>query len=290
MRTFEQYNPIAVSVYFLATAGIAMFSMNPVILCLSLIGSILLYLIRNGARNGKSHLYTLWLFIIMTVINPLVNHNGVTVLFVINNNPVTLEALIYGIAASVMIVAVMYWFRSYSQIMTSDKLLYIFGSLSPKIALILSMTLRYVPLFGSQVKKVGQSQKALGLYKEDNIMDRFRGGVRIFSVMVTWALENGIITADSMTARGYGTGKRSRFSIFTFDRHDFLLTIFSIMLAVFTVYGLRKAEFTYYPAVSFDGFSFFSILGYISYGILILLPAFIEVKEALKWKYLKSKI
>ena len=103
-----------------------------------------------------------------------------------------------------MIVSVLYWFRTLTHIMTSDKLLYLFGSVSPKLALILSMTLRYIPLFRSQIRKTQQAQKALGLYKEDSIPDNIRGGIRIFSVMVSWALENGVITADSMTARGYG--------------------------------------------------------------------------------------
>ena len=31
--------------------------------------------------------------------NPFVNHNGATVLFIMNDNPITLEALIYGIFA-----------------------------------------------------------------------------------------------------------------------------------------------------------------------------------------------
>ncbi len=290
MRSFADYNPIAVAVYFLVTAGIAMFSMNPIILLLSLFGALTLYFLRNGTENMRSHLFTLGLFLIMALINPFVSHNGVTVLFVMNDNPVTLEALIYGVCAATMIVSVLYWFRTFSQIMTSDKLLYIFGALSPKLALILSMALRYVPLFGSQYKKVKQTQKVLGLYKEDNIVDSFRGGLRIFSVMITWALENGIITADSMTARGYGIGKRSRFSLFSFKRQDVCLFALSICLFILTLLGIGSQEFIYYPAIVMPEITQRGFMGYLAYGVLVLLPAVIEVKEALKWKFLKSKI
>lgn len=290
MRSFADYNPIAVAVYFFMAAGIAMFSMNPIILALSLIGALLLYFLRNGTKNRRTHLFTLGLFLIMALINPLVSHNGVTVLFVMNDNPVTLEALIYGIVASVMIVSVLYWFRTFSQIMTSDKLLYVFGALSPKLALILSMALRYVPLFGSQYKKVKQTQKALGLYKEDNIVDSFRGGLRVFSVMITWALENGIVTADSMTARGYGVGRRSRFSIFKFRKEDVLLLALSILLCGLTLFGTHGVDFVYYPAIIIPEITQRGFIGYLAYGILVILPAIIEAKEALKWKYLKSKI
>jgi len=206
MRTFADSNPIAVTVYFLTVSAIAMFCANPVISAISLFGAVILYIMNNGRKGLSTHIFSAVLFAAMSLVNPLVSHNGATVLFVMNNNPVTLEALVYGISAAVTVIAVLYWFRSFSQIMTSDKLLYLFGTLSPKLALTLSMALRYVPLFGAQIKKIHASQKALGLYKDDNIVDSFRGGMGIFSIMLTWALENGVVTADSMTARGYGAG------------------------------------------------------------------------------------
>lgn len=292
MRAFEDFNPIAVFIYFACTTGITMFCMNPVVLALSLFGAVLLYIIRNGARHWKTHIASLGIFAVMALVNPLFSHNGVTVLFVMGNNPVTLEAFIYGVAASSMIISVVYWFRSFSQIMTSDKLLYLFGSVSPKFALLVSMALRYVPLFGKQAKKVNQAQSALGLYKEDNIIDRGKGSIRVFSVMTTWALENGIITADSMAARGYGTGKRTHFSIFRLRAADICLVVLSICLfAVVCVFvGMGAFDFNYYPALESISFAPEALAGYIAYGILILIPAFIELEEKVKWKYLESKI
>lgn len=287
---FEEYNPMAVTAYFFMAAGVTMFCMNPVILSLSLLGALLSYFVQNGLKNGKQHLFFLALFVGMAFINPLVSHNGVTVLFVLNQNPVTLEAFLYGIAAAAMILSVLYWFLSFSQIMTSEKLLYIFGAFSPKLALILSMSLRYVPLFTEQTKKVNRTQKALGLYKEDNVVDSFRGGLRVFSVMVTWALENGIITADSMAARGYGSGKRSRFSLFPFRKADAVFLGVSILLFALTLVGIHHTSFSYYPAFVMPEIKGAGLIGYIAYGILVVLPTIIEAKEALKWKYLKSKI
>ncbi len=290
MRTFADSNPIAAAVYFLVVSGIAMFSANPVISAISLVGAVVLFLMNNGRTSLSTHFFSAVLFAVMAIVNPLVSHNGATVLFVMNNNPVTLEALIYGVCAALTVVAVLYWFRSFSQIMTSDKLLYLFGALSPKHALTLSMALRYVPLFGTQIKKVHASQKALGLYKDDNIVDSFRGGMRIFSVMITWALENGIVTADSMTARGYGMGKRSSFSLFRFKSEDVFLICATLVFSVLSIYGTIGAEFEFYPYISVPEADLRSVVGYISYGTMNLLPIIIGVKEGLKWKYLKSKI
>ena len=290
MRRFADHNPVAVAAYYLCAAGVCMFCMDPVILILSAVGALVSLGVTGTLRQWRVHLYTLLLFAGMALINPFISHNGVTVLFVMNHNPVTLEALIYGAAAGGMIVTVMYWFRAFTAVMTSDKLLYIFGSLSPKLALMLSMALRYVPLFTQQVHKVQSSQKALGLYKEDNLVDRMRGGVRVFSVMVTWTLENGIITADSMTARGYGTGKRSRFSIFRWTREDVLLLLATLLLTAGALWGVADRNVVYYPAFTAPAATSRAMAGFIAYGLLTWLPAIITGKEAIKWHCLRSRI
>lgn len=290
MRGFADCNPIAVTVYFLAVAGIAMFIADPLLYAISLVGAVLLFLLRNGCRDGKSHLFSLGLFAIMALINPLVSHRGATVLFVMNDNPVTLEALIYGICAAAMFLAVLYWFRSYSQIMTSDKLLYLFGALSPGLALTLSMGLRYVPLLRDHARRVQQTQTALGLYREDNLIDSIRGRLRVFSATATWALENGITTADSMTARGYGAGRRSRFSPFRFRRGDATLIAVILLLLALILWGLRGMSFTFYPTITLPPVTAAGGIGYAAYGLLALLPSLVEGKEALKWHFLRSNI
>ena len=290
MRRFADHNPVAVAAYYLAAAGVCMFTLEPAVLVISLVGALISLGVVGELTRWKMHLYTMALFAAMVLVNPLVSHNGVTVLLVINHNPVTLEALLYGVAAGGMIVSVMYWFRAFTAVMTSDKLLYIFGGLSPKLALMLSMALRYVPLFAKQVRTVSQSQKALGLYKEDNIVDRMRGGMRVFSVIVTWTLENGIITADSMTARGYGIGKRSRFTIYRWTKQDAALLLCTLLLAGFALWGIAGRTFTYYPRITSAPLTARTIAGFIAYGLLTLLPAIITGKEALKWRILRSRI
>lgn len=290
MRSFADINPIALFVYFFCTVLVAMFSMNPVVLGLSLLGSILLYAIRNGHKNFKIHLYSLILFALLALANPLVSHNGATVLFVVNNSPITLEAFVYGIFSALMIISVLYWFYSFSQIMTSDKLLYVFGAFSPKSALIISMSLRYVPLFSERIKKINSAQKALGLYKDDNIIDSIKSKLRVFSIMITWALENGITTADSMTARGYGVSRRTNFSHHRMNTADALFIALCTALLCATLFGISDIDFVYYPAISPLKLSPRGALGCASYGILAFLPVIIEIKENLKWKYLRSKI
>lgn len=292
MKNISSYNPISVFIYFILTSFVAMFTMEPVVAMLSLLGAVLLFLIRNGFSDKKIHLYYALLFFVTAFINPLFNHNGTTVLFVMNDNPITKEALIYGLVAATVLVSVLYWFRSFSIIMTSDKLIYIFGLISPKIALIISGALRFVPLFRVQMKKTRNAQKALGLFKDGNIVDKIRGEIRVLSVMLTWALENGIVTADSMAARGYGERKRTAFSYFNFGFSDLIFTFASLILFIFTAFGLgsKAVYFEFYPSLFHNGFTVKTAVIYFSYALLVFLPSALEIQEGLKWKYLRSKI
>ena len=292
MRGFTELNPAVIAVYYICAVGIAMFCMHPVIITLSLLGSIMLFIALDKRNSVKLHLSFLLLFAVLALINPIWYHNGVTVLFVVNDSPITLEALIYGVCAAAMMISVLYRFRTFTMIMTADKLMYVFGKLSPKASLILSMALRYVPLMRRQTGKIRSTQKALGIYRGDNIADTLKGEVRIFSVMATWALENGIITADSMDARGYGSHRRTSFSLFRFTLPDGVFLVLCIVLSTVNISALALGgiDFTFYPAMSGISLSPLACAAYASYGLLSFMPAALEWKEAVRWKYLISKI
>ena len=290
MKSFSEYNPIAIFVFYVCVLIPAMFSQNPVLISISLVSGILYYCIKNGRKSYKGA-WMLLLPIIGLIANPLFSHNGASILFFLNNNPVTLESALFGLSSGAAIAATLFWLASFTKIMTSDKLLYIFGSVSPKLALILSMTLRYIPLFQKQIEKTNNAQKAMGLYKDDTAIDKIRGGLRVVSVMVTWALENGVITADSMTARGYGAGKRSRFAIFSWRKADFILLAISLILGLLSCVPmfLGQLSYTWYPLI-WGPSSAFKYVSYICFAVLSLIPDYLQIKEEAKWKSLTSAI
>lgn len=291
MHSVDSYNPIVITVYFFAVIFVSMFCMNPILLIISLMCAVIYSVIRIK-DSYKKHLYCLLLFIIVSVINPLVSHNGKIVLFVLNDSPITLEALAYGVTMAMAIIGVIYWFSLFTNIMTSDKLLYLLGSLSPKLSLIISMGIRYVNLFAQQMKKIKESQTALGLYKGENVVDRVKGNIRVFSILITWALENGITTADSMAARGYGVGKRSHFTVFAFKKKDGIMLGLVLLLLGVTIMSvvLGGSNYTFYPEITIAIPGIIGSCGYAAYFILSMLFIIIEVEESLKWKYLQSKI
>ena len=292
MKSFSEYNPIVIAVWFFSVIGIAMFCNYPLLMLISLLGAVAFFIVRNGFTHGREHLFFWVLFLILALANPLVSHNGKTVLFVMNHNPVTLEALLYGVNSAAMIIGVLYWFRSFTQIMTSEKLLYITGALSPKLSLVLSMALRFVPLFSRQSAKINNAQIAMGLYKDDNIIDDIKGRSRVFSILITWALENGIITADSVEARGFGICRRTHLGRFRFCFNEILLLVITLLMFAVTAAAAAADSlvFVFYPSITAEKLDLFGVIGLITYGLLVLLPIIIETEVSLRWKYLRSGI
>ena len=122
----------------------------------------------------------------------------------------------------------------------------------------------------------------------DKIIDNIKEGSRTFSITTTWALENSIYTADSMKARGFGTGRRTNYSNYKFQKRDYLLIGWLVILWLVVVFSLeREKVYTYYyPFIQVKN----NVVVYLIYGLLCLTPVLINVKEEIRWLILKSRI
>lgn len=293
MKGYESFHPAVLFTYYVLAVGFSMVSMHPVIIGTSVAGGFLLF----GAMNGvwetvKEMGFFLNLFFLMAVANPLFIHNGETILFFMNDNPITLEAMIYGAMSSLMLVGVLIWCKCYSAILTTDKFLYLFGKLIPKLGLILSMTFRFIPLFKLQIRKINQSQKTMGLYATSSIPDKVGGSLRVFDSLVSWSMENSIDTADAMKARGYGLPGRTCFTLFRFRRRDgILMGIMGILsVGILACFFLDAYEFYYYPYVAEIRTDALAVFGYVNVFLFMCIPGILELKEKVSWNYLTSKI
>ena len=221
--TFSSYHPAVNFLYFGLVLVFTMCWMHPVSLCISL-GSGLAYAVYlNGRRAVRFSLTCLLpMLLLAAAVNPAFNHEGATVLtYLPTGNPLTLESILYGLAAAGMLAAVVTWFSCYNAVMTSDKFVYLFGRVIPALSLVLSMTLRFVPKFKAQIAAVSEAQRCVGRdVSEGSVLQRTRRAVTILSIVVTWSLENAIETADSMKSRGYGLPGRTAFSIYRMDGRD----------------------------------------------------------------------
>ncbi len=293
MNAFSRLHPTVTILYFAAVVGTAMFATNPVIELISLAGgAAFCSLLTDKNEKKRDLIFYALLMILIVVTNPIFSHNGVTPLFYLGDNPVTLESMVYGVYIAVMVVSVMLWGKALTCVITSDKLVYLFGRVTPQLSLIFSMTLRFVPLLKEQAQKVSRAQKAMGLYSCEKKLDRLRSGARILSVLVGWSLENAVETGKAMKARGYGLKGHTNYSDFRFCKADFTFLMLSILLFATTLYGMISGslDFYYYPVITEFSVDIGSVLSFTAYAFLAFMPFILEIQEMIKWKYFRSKI
>lgn len=277
--TFSECNPIIQFLFFAVVILTTMFISHPVILLLSFFGAFSYNIFLLGIRKVLKFqfLCCIPMFLIVALINPAFNHYGVTILFYLHTGPVTMESLVYGLVLAVMLWVAVIWFSNVNQVMTTDRFVYLFGRFTPALSLVLSMVFRLVPRYRKRLQVIRNGQKCLGRdIHSKNIVYKMKSGIDELSILVSWALENGIDTADSMRARGYGVAKRTSYSIFRFRLQDKIVAAVGMLLYGISVYGFwRGNSFAQYnPQIMIQGvpLSWESALTYLAWFLFAMLP------------------
>ena len=291
---FSTYHPVVNFLFFAEVLGFSMFLLHPLCLVISLLCAAGYALCLNGKKAlGFCLKGILPMMVFTAILNPMFSHEGITILtWLPSGNPLTLESILYGLAAAGMLAAVVLWFSCFNSVITSDKFVYLFGRVIPALSLVLSMALRFVPRFKAQLRVVTRAQKCIGKDpSRGGLVHRVRCAGAILSVMVTWALENGIDTADSMKSRGYGLPGRTAFSIYRFDKRDRQALIVLLFLGVAVLAGaaLEGLTWRYFPSVKWST-SPLSLCVLAAYAALCAFPIILDRKEDRKWNALRSNI
>ena len=284
---FSALHPLVGFLYFALVLTFSMSFMHPVCLGISLLCALAYGLRLYGKKALRQCLWLLPMLLLAALVNPAFNHEGATILtYLPSGNPLTLESIAYGAAAATMLFAVLLWFSCLNAVMPSDKFVYLFGRTIPALSLVLSMTLRFVPKFAARAKVVAAAQRGAG----KGTGRRGKTALAVFSVLVTWSLENAVDTADSMKSRGYGLPGRTAFSIYRFDSRDRAALLWLAFCGIYIVSGWISGglRFRYYPTLLGVTPGAFPVSFWLVYLALCLTPVILDWKEERTWKQLKS--
>ncbi len=293
--SFYNYHPVVNLLYFTLVISFSMIIVHPLAQIISFLCASA-YTITIDGKRGVGFLlkFCLPAVVLTAFINPAFNHEGVTILrYLGSGNPLTLESILYGAGAGIMLVEVILWFSAFSRVMNSDKFIYLFGRVIPSLSLVLSMSLRFVPKFKKQTEIVTEAQRCIGRdVSSGNLWQRFKTAALIISIMITWALENAIETADSMKSRGYGLSGRTAFSIYRIDERDKFTLVWLFFCALFLTVGVMLSAFgfRYFPSIRYAALDRTSIPFYAVYFGLCISPEVLNLAEERKWKTIYSKI
>ena len=292
---FAKYHPLVNFLYFTLVIGFSMTLSHPFAQGISLVCALIYAVQTEGTKAALFSLkWCLPMFLLTAFINPAFSHEGMTILMYFpSGNPLTLESLLYGLSAGTMLATVLLWFKNFNRVVTSDKFIYLFGRAIPALSLVLSMTLRFIPKFKAQLQAVTDAQKSIGRdISEGSLWHRTKIAITVLSIMVTWALENAIETADSMKSRGYGLKGRTAFSIYRFDDRDKLALLFLGFCGFYLLTGniANAFGFLYFPQIRYVGINVVTMSFQFVYFSLCMMPVVLNWAEEKKWKAIHSKM
>ncbi|MDY4104955.1 MAG: energy-coupling factor transporter transmembrane component T [Oscillospiraceae bacterium] len=292
--SFDRCHPAVNFLYFALVLGFTMFLMHPVSLAVSIVSAAVYAVQLNGAGAVKRSMKCLLpMALLAAVVNPAFNHAGVTIIMYLpGGNPLTLESILYGLAASGMLLAALLWFSCVTAVLTTDKFVYLFGRIAPALGLVLSMTVRFVPRFAARFREARAARRCLAPAGQEGLIARLRELAAVLSAMVSWSMENAMDTADSMKSRGWGLPGRTAYTVYRLTDRDRGLLLWLGLAGVFLLSCAASGamDWRYYPTVRGSLTGVLPVSGQIVYLALCLTPVILNGWEAVQWKRLHSGI
>ena len=275
---FERCHPAVNLVYFAAVVAAMITFQHPVFLAVSFLCAFAYSVKRGGWKTLMFNLCLLPLIAAFALYYSSYTHFGMTVLqqnFVGNN--MTLEALVYGIVLGISVAGVCIWFSCVYSVFTTDKVVYLFGKVSPRLSLLLAILLRMVPRIKKEAKRINIAQQGIGKgVNQGSFFARLHNGIRIFSMLITWTIDSLTIASESMRSRGSNLRGRKAFSIYRFDNRDrfFVIGLFLCLTLTMMAVLLGQTDMVYDPKIIWTNVSPILCIGY---AVLCLMPLGLEI-------------
>lgn len=262
---------------------------------LALILTLLVLAVGFGMQESvkKSVYLSLPVFILIIVINVLVNEHGQHVLAVIpwpgGTRNIYMEALAFGLTMSAKLLALMLIFVLVNRFLKPDRLISLSGRLH-KPALMLALSFRLIPHMQSEMGRVFEVMRMRGInYGQRGLLLRVRNLFPLVKIALRTSLDGAIACAEAMQARAYGAGPRSHYVHERWRMRDYLVGGFSLLAAGLTgfryAFGIARYDYSaHWLSLKSHDLSAMAII-----VCSLMVPAVIEW-GCQNWPYLNSRI
>lgn len=291
---FEQCHPAVNLIYFAAVLTGTVSFRHPVFLGISFLCAVFYSVKRNDRKALWFDLALLPLIAVFALWYSSYHHFGVTVLrrnFI--GNSMTLESLVYGVVLGFVVVGVMVWMSCVYAVFSSDKVVYLFGRISPRLSMFLAILLRMVPRMKREAKRIHRAQQGIGRgANQGNLFRRLRNCLRIFSILVTWTIESLVTASESMQSRGSSIRGRTAYSVYRFDNRDraFVVALFAFLTVTLMAVLMRQTNMVYDPRILWNPATPMSWLFYGGYAALCLMPPALELWTEYRFRLARRRL
>lgn len=292
---FYNIHPLAQVIYYLACLTFTLMFNNPIYLVSILLTVILLGLMYEQPKVIiKSLKFYLIVSVFIVLINVISIRRGRNILFYVFGKEITLEALLYGIIMAISLMSVFLIFTSFNKIITQDRFLFVFSKISKRLAFILMMAIRWIPVLNKTAADINMIQTTKGVdYTTKNKRSLLKKLAVNLEILLGYSMENSMITAESMKARGYETTGKKRTFYFNYKLNNFdvLVLIVEGMLIAFNIYYYMHGygEIDIYRKLTVESFWYVYLPAYISFLTLCFIPFLIELRGAISCMTSKLK-
>lgn len=270
-------HPIVILCYYLCVSLYTVFVLHPALQAAGFFCAALTLFYFRGIQALRTVSLALLLALVSALFNMLFNHLGVSVLFYLGDSPVTAEALLYGLCTGMMMGGILLWSSLFGLFFKADKLLFLLKRAAPSIAVLLCLCLRLVPDLRRKGRQIREGRQGLFGTASGGLFSRLRAGAENLSALTTRALEDGVDTAASMTARGYGLPGRTAFPQYRFTPADgaALTTVALCLAGTMLPAAFGRSTIEFYPLWNCTT----SIESVILYVLFFCLPLLLTAKE-----------
>ena len=290
---FDSYHPMINFIYFTAAIACTVCFHHPVFLAISFACAFLYSVKLNGWKNLLFNLCLIVLALAYAGWYSSYNHFGVTNLQVnYIGNQITLESVVYGAVQGVTVAAVVMWLCCIFKLITADKVVYLFGRISPKLSLFLSILLRAIPRIKVRAKRIELSRQGIGRgIRQGNVWKRFLHLLSLFSILITWTMEEFVESSNSMKSRGYSLRGRTAFSIYRFDNRDrgLVIAFFWCLTVVLMAVLFNQTTIHFDPVIIMNKITALSYGFYTVYAVFLLLPMVLQMVGEYRFEKLRKQ-
>ena len=291
---FESCHPAVNLIFFAAALYGSLTFTHPVFLALGFAAAFAYGVRRGGRRALAFQLCLLPLVLVFALLYAGSHHFGVTVLrqnFI--GNRMTAESLVYGLVLGLRAACACMWCGCLFRVVSSDKVVYLFGRVSPRLSLFLTVLLRLVPRLSREAGRIDLAQKGIGRGSDQgNLRERLVHCLRIFSMLITWLIQALALEADSMKSRGSRLRGRTAFSVYRFDNRDraFVIALFCGIILTGMGKILGATEMFYDPVILWRPLSGLSAASAAGYAFLCALPLGLELWTERRFERLRRRV
>lgn len=246
---------------------------NPIMILIYSLISII-YLLKILKTNYLKYMRTFFLIsFVFSLAYILNNHFGITPLVLSPfGNYITLEALVYGISLGFRLFNFLNCLLIIKRTIFIDDISYIFGSISPKSALFLSVFHRLGEEYIERLKKSNRQSKAIG-------KERKKIFFRNFSISITWIYEKTVEKFRKMRMKGFSLMNRTYYKRNKFSDLDRGYLIINVIFIITIILGKYKGilYFSYNPELIYRKIDVYSFMIYFIFIVFLTIPLLIEV-------------